>query len=181
MQTGEVTTGALLSGSSNTVIDAPRAASQICSPDLFNYRLPCGPRRRWDLYFRRVCAPNRVPAPPALVPGDGLSTPNSWFVATPLCAAAVFIAADTYYFRGSFAEIVITLYNFIKYNLSIGNLADHGLHPNWSRVGVDPPMLVGPLFMWFIRCNLYECMRPSERRVQKVHFETGALKQGVPS
>ena len=103
----------------------------------------------------------------------------------PLCAAvvaaAVFIVADTYYFRGSFAEIVVTPYNFIKYNLSVENLADHGLHPNWLHVGVNLPMLLGPLFVWFIWRNLYEYMRPSARRVQKGHFETDVLRQSMLS
>ncbi|KAF9238069.1 glycosyltransferase family 22 protein [Melanogaster broomeanus] len=71
----------------------------------------------------------------------------------PLCTAAltasVFVAADTYYFRGNFSNLVITPYNFIRYNLSAENLADHGLHPRWLHLGVNLPMLVGPGVLWF--------------------------------
>ena len=92
-------------------------------------------------------------------------------------AASIFIAADTYYFRGDFSKPVITPYNFVKYNLSAENLADHGLHPNWLHVGVNLPMLLGPLFVWFIWRNVYGFVKSSGRRIQKVHFETDILRQ----
>ena len=96
---------------------------------------------------------------------------------TAAVAASVFIAADTYYFRGDFSKLVITPYNFVKYNLSAENLADHGLHPNWLHVGVNLPMLLGPLFVWFAWCNMCEYVR----RRQKVHFENDVLRQSMTS
>lgn len=103
----------------------------------------------------------------------------------PFCtaslAASVFITADTYYFRGDFSKLVITPYNFVKYNLSTENLADHGLHPNWLHVGVNLPMLLGPLFVWLAWCSVYEYVKPPGRRIQKVHFETDLLRQSMSS
>lgn len=100
---------------------------------------------------------------------------------TALLAAFVFIIADTYYFRGDFSKLVIAPYNFVKYNLSTENLADHGLHPNWLHVGVNLPMLLGPLFVWFTWCSVYEYMKPPRHRIQKVHFETDVLRQSMSS
>lgn len=103
----------------------------------------------------------------------------------PFCvatlAASVFIAADTYYFRGDFSKLVITPYNFVKYNLSTANLADHGLHPNWLHVGVNLPMLLGPLFVWFTWCSIYKFVKPPGRRLPRVHFETDILRQSMSS
>ncbi|KIJ07508.1 glycosyltransferase family 22 protein [Paxillus involutus ATCC 200175] len=78
----------------------------------------------------------------------------------PLCSAALaasgFIVADTYYFRGNFSNPVITPYNFVQYNLSAENLADHGLHPRWLHLSVNLPMMVGPGLLWFTLCSIYE-------------------------
>lgn len=100
---------------------------------------------------------------------------------TATLTASVFIAADTYYFRGDFSKLVITPYNFVKYNLSTKNLADHGLHPSWLHVGVNLPMLLGPLFVWFTWCSIYQYVKPSSRRLQKVHFETDILRPSTLS
>lgn len=103
----------------------------------------------------------------------------------PICtaslAAFVFVTADTYYFRGDLSKLVITPYNFVRYNLSTENLADHGLHPNWLHVGVNLPMLLGPLFVWFTWCSVYEYVKRPRLRVQKVHFETDVLRQSTSS
>lgn len=98
---------------------------------------------------------------------------------TAMVVASAFIAADTYYFLGNFSKLVITPYNFVRYNLSVDNLADHGLHPHWLHVGVNLPLLLGPLVVWYAWCNLYEYVKPSRRRVQKVHFESDILRQSM--
>lgn len=100
---------------------------------------------------------------------------------TATVAASVFIAADTYYFRGDFSKLVITPYNFVKYNLSAENLADHGLHPNWLHVGINLPMLLGPLLVWWTWGAMYDYVKSSRRRIPKVHFETDILRQSTTS
>lgn len=99
-------------------------------------------------------------------------------ICTAIVAASVFVAADTIYFRGNLSNPVITPYNFVKYNLSAENLADHGLHPNWLHVGVNLPMLLGPLFVWFAWCSMCEYVT-SRRRVHKAHFETDIIRQST--
>ncbi|KAF8558667.1 hypothetical protein OG21DRAFT_1404685 [Imleria badia] len=98
-------------------------------------------------------------------------------ICTAMLAASVFIAVDTFYFRGNLSKPVITPYNFVKYNLSAENLAGHGLHPNWLHAGVNMPMLLGPLFLWFAWCSMCEYVKPSGHRVQKVYFETDILRR----
>ena len=101
----------------------------------------------------------------------------------PLCtaalAASVLIAADTYYFCGDFSQLVITPYNFVKYNLSTENLADHGIHPKWLHIGVNLPILLGPLFVWLGWCTIYKYVGSSDHRTQHVRFETDILRQST--
>lgn len=68
------------------------------------------------------------------------------FTAAAACAA--FLVADTLYFRGTLDDIVVTPFNFLKYNFSSDNLAEHGLHPRWLHVFVNLPMLFGPWVPW---------------------------------
>lgn len=100
---------------------------------------------------------------------------------TATLAASIFIITDTYYFRGDFSKLVLTPHNFVRYNLSTKNLSDHGLHPNWLHIGVNLPMLLGPLFVWFTWHSVREYVKPTSRRVQKVHFETDVVKQSMSS
>lgn len=62
------------------------------------------------------------------------------------CAA--FLVADTLYFRGTLDDPVVTPLNFLLYNFSSQNLAEHGLHPRWLHVFVNFPMLFGPWITW---------------------------------
>ena len=59
-----------------------------------------------------------------------------------------FILADTYYFRGDFSTLAITPLNFLLYNLSSKNLAEHGIHPRWLHLFVNLPMMVSPPLLW---------------------------------
>lgn len=56
--------------------------------------------------------------------------------------------ADTLYFRGALDDLVVTPLNFLMYNFSSQNLAEHGLHPRWLHVFVNFPMLFGPWITW---------------------------------
>ncbi|KIK38522.1 glycosyltransferase family 22 protein [Suillus luteus UH-Slu-Lm8-n1] len=68
------------------------------------------------------------------------------FTAAGTCAA--FLVADTLYFRGALDDLVVTPLNFLMYNFSSQNLAEHGLHPRWLHVFVNFPMLFGPWITW---------------------------------
>ncbi|KAE8603726.1 hypothetical protein XENTR_v10014448 [Xenopus tropicalis] len=95
--------------------------------------------------------------------------------------ASIFIAADTLYYRGyhpyslygtqAFSKhilenIVLTPLNFLRYNLSPDNLAQHGTHPPVTHLVVNGVMLFGFLHVsavyfgykiikWFIYTSLY--------------------------
>ena len=43
----------------------------------------------------------------------------------------------------------VTPLNFLSYNLSTANLAEHGLHPHWLHLVVNLPIVVGPGLMWY--------------------------------
>ena len=45
--------------------------------------------------------------------------------------------------------IITPIYNLL-YNANIDNLARHGLHPRWTHIMVNAPMLYGPLIFLFI-------------------------------
>ncbi|KAG1752252.1 glycosyltransferase family 22 protein [Suillus lakei] len=63
---------------------------------------------------------------------------------TAAAACTGFLVADTLYFRGTLEDLVVTPINFLKYNFTSQNLAEHGLHPRWLHVFVNLPMLFGP-------------------------------------
>jgi len=67
---------------------------------------------------------------------------------TAALTSLAIILIDTYYFRGSFSTLVITPLNFVSYNLSPKNLAEHGLHPRWLHLVVNLPMMVGLPLLW---------------------------------
>ena len=71
----------------------------------------------------------------------GLITPP--FVAAITTASAL-VALDSFYFRGSILDLTFTPYNFLVYNLSPENLAEHGIHPRWLHLVVNLPMILGP-------------------------------------
>ncbi|KIJ16432.1 glycosyltransferase family 22 protein [Paxillus involutus ATCC 200175] len=101
----------------------------------------------------------------------------------PLCSGALaasgFIVADTYYFRGNFSNPVITPYNFVQYNLSAENLADHGLHPRWLHLGVNLPMMVGPGLLWFTLCSIYEYAKHYGRSPQGEPVGMDTIRQTI--
>lgn len=74
-------------------------------------------------------------------------------ILAPLCIAmgvlVIIVAIDTVYFRGKMAQIVVTPYNNLLYNLSPENLAEHGLHPRWLHAVVNLPMVVGPGLVFY--------------------------------
>ncbi|GJE93065.1 glycosyltransferase family 22 protein [Phanerochaete sordida] len=89
------------------------------------------------------------------------STPAIFCVAA---AYLVYVGIDSVYFTGSTEHPVLTPYNFLLYNLSPENLAQHGIHPRWLHVAVNLPMILGPsLFV----AGVYACWQ-TWREVQTV-------------
>ncbi|XP_018119103.1 GPI mannosyltransferase 4 [Xenopus laevis] len=107
--------------------------------------------------------------------------------------ASIFIAADTLYYRGyhlyslsgteAFSKhilenIVLTPLNFLRYNLSPDNLAQHGTHPPVTHLAVNGVMLFGVLHVsavfsgikimkWFIYTSLYRNKSKCDESVTK--------------
>ncbi|BFZ19703.1 hypothetical protein BsWGS_22742 [Bradybaena similaris] len=52
--------------------------------------------------------------------------------------------------RELLSALVVTPWNFIKYNTDSNNLARHGLHPWFTHLVVNLPLLLGPLYIPFI-------------------------------
>lgn len=63
------------------------------------------------------------------------------------------------------SSLVITPWNFIKYNFDVRNLAEHGLHPRYTHFLINLPLLLGPLYVpLVIVCilSLFRLLRGSE-------------------
>jgi GPI mannosyltransferase 4 len=64
------------------------------------------------------------------------------------------ISLDTSFYHSSSnstgSQIVITPLNSLLYNSRPSNLAKHGLHPLWTHVLVNGPLLLGPVFFLVI-------------------------------
>lgn len=67
---------------------------------------------------------------------------------TAALTALAIVLTDTYYFRGDTSTLIITPLNFLEYNLSPRNLAEHGIHPRCLHLFVNLPMIVGPSLLW---------------------------------
>jgi phosphatidylinositol glycan class Z len=79
-------------------------------------------------------------------------------------ASVVIILTDTYYFRGNFATLAISPFNFLLYNLSPKNLAEHGIHPRWLHLFVNLPMMVGPLLWLAVTAGIQHWRIPAEKK-----------------
>lgn len=78
----------------------------------------------------------------------------SLFTAVGVCTA--FLVADTLYFQGTRDDLVVTPFNFLMYNFTPQNLAEHGLHPRWLHLFVNLPMLFGPWVAWLAMCAIVD-------------------------
>ncbi|KAH9944881.1 Alg9-like mannosyltransferase family-domain-containing protein [Amylocystis lapponica] len=63
---------------------------------------------------------------------------------TAIFTLSIAVTADTLYFNGDLSKFVLTPLNFLRYNISPSNLAEHGLHPRWLHAVVNLPMIIGP-------------------------------------
>ncbi|KAL3661889.1 hypothetical protein V7S43_013182 [Phytophthora oleae] len=75
--------------------------------------------------------------------------------------ATIFIIVDTIYFRGVevldskwdtslLEKIVIAPLNNLQYNIQYDNLELHGVHPRFTHLTVNMPMLFGPVFLVYL-------------------------------
>ncbi|ELT97792.1 hypothetical protein CAPTEDRAFT_226711 [Capitella teleta] len=63
-----------------------------------------------------------------------------------IAMSCVIILCDTLYFTGSISSnFIITPLNFLLYNSQSSNLAEHGVHPLYTHILVNTPLLFGPL------------------------------------
>ncbi|OQR74796.1 hypothetical protein BIW11_08843 [Tropilaelaps mercedesae] len=82
-----------------------------------------------------------------------------------LPAAGLFVLLDSLYYRGwiefwsnPLGSVVVTPINFLLYNGSVSNLANHGLHPHWLHLLVNIPILFGVHSLFFF-CDIYRLLR----------------------
>ena len=86
-------------------------------------------------------------------------------VLTAALTSLAIILIDTYYFRGDFWNPTITPLNFLSYNLSPKNLAEHGIHPRWLHLFVNLPMMVGPPVLWLaVLAGIQYWRAPAKRK-----------------
>ncbi|OCH91187.1 glycosyltransferase family 22 protein [Obba rivulosa] len=92
------------------------------------------------------------------------------------------IVADTAYFRSERLSLVITPLNFLRYNLSPENLAEHGLHPRWLHAAVNLPMIIGPGLLYYAALAGLEVIRnswtsgsPHKNVVDKINKSTSCF------
>lgn len=84
---------------------------------------------------------------------------------TALLTSLAIILTDTYYFRGDFSTFTITPLNFLLYNMSPMNLAEHGIHPRWLHLFVNLPMIIGPPLLWLaVVAGVQYWRTPPEKR-----------------
>ena len=84
---------------------------------------------------------------------------------TATLTSLAIILTDTYYFRDDFSTLVITPFNFLSYNLSPRNLAEHGIHPRWLHIFVNLPMMVGPPLLWLaVPAGIQHWGAPAEKK-----------------
>lgn len=105
---------------------------------------------------------------------SGTLSRTAKLLAYPMCSgiltALCCITVDTLYYRGSLRHPVFPSLNFLKYNSSTDNLAEHGLHPRWLHLFVNLPMLISP-WLWCLAVRgIYHSFKDHTRStVEKVH------------
>lgn len=69
-----------------------------------------------------------------------------------ILTSSLFIAVDSIYygyFSTNKGQLVVTPFNFIKYNLDTSKIKEHGLHPRFTHFLVNMPLLYGFLAVLF--------------------------------
>ncbi|KAK1943851.1 GPI mannosyltransferase 4 [Phytophthora citrophthora] len=117
--------------------------------------------RQQDAYLVRASRKKDISSSPSVVRRVAATT----FVALQglvafLLWAAVFIIVDTIYFQGveildrkweiTLDKIVIAPLNNLQYNMKYDNLELHGVHPRFTHLTVNMPMLFGPIFLVYL-------------------------------
>ena len=67
---------------------------------------------------------------------------------TAILATTTAVVIDTLYLYSDLSSLVITPLNFLIYNLSSDNLAEHGLHSRWLHLLVNLPEMASPQVVW---------------------------------
>jgi phosphatidylinositol glycan class Z len=101
----------------------------------------------------------------------------------PFCAATVaasiFIAADTYYFRGDFSKLVITPYDFIIYRPRTSLITAY-IRTGHTSVLIYRCYLELGRYSYGLHGAICASMR-GRPRIQKEHFQTDILRQSISS
>ncbi|XP_059158764.1 GPI mannosyltransferase 4-like [Physella acuta] len=113
-----------------------------------------------------------------------------------LSAFSFFVGADTFYFNPKFTKtllsimdhlvsgqysansviesvqvftssLVVTPWNFIKYNTDSSNLAEHGIHSRFTHFFVNLPLLAGPLYLVFVISCVLEMLKLTQNQRPK--------------
>ncbi|PCH37886.1 glycosyltransferase family 22 protein [Wolfiporia cocos MD-104 SS10] len=80
-------------------------------------------------------------------------------IATTVVATLIIVGLDSIYYQNALWPLILTPLNFLRYNMSTANLAQHGLHPRWLHALVNYPMLIGPLLYYVVAAGM-QLVRP---------------------
>lgn len=106
-------------------------------------------------------------------------------VSLPVGLGSVYVACitvvDTLFFRQTLYGFVLTPLNFLRYNLSSSNLAEHGVHPRSLHLVVNLPLVIGPGLVYYgIRATLELWKRsPTSAVGEKGKAKGGPTKRSV--
>ncbi|XP_005092851.1 GPI mannosyltransferase 4 [Aplysia californica] len=65
------------------------------------------------------------------------------------------------------SAMIVTPWNFIQYNLRTENLAQHGLHPRYTHIVGNLPLLTGPLYVPIVITSVLSILRCLTRQSDK--------------
>ncbi|KAM9317385.1 GPI mannosyltransferase 4 [Gastrophryne carolinensis] len=97
-----------------------------------------------------------------------------------LVTSSIFTVADTLYYTGNYPfsmknadlhqprhNIILTPFNFLRYNLNTSNLAQHGVHPPVTHLAVNGPMLFGILHFSVLYTGIKEMWPKSNTKYER--------------
>lgn len=100
-------------------------------------------------------------------------------ILTGLVTFSAIVLTDTYYFHGGPWNLTITPLNFLLYNLSPQNVAEHGLHPRWLHAFVNLPMIVGPSLLLLACARVWNMPTKQQEDVNQMVDQSKLLLCGL--
>ncbi|CAK1540301.1 unnamed protein product [Leptosia nina] len=86
--------------------------------------------------------------------------------------------ADVESLQISWNNWVVTPLNFLRYNIDLGNLTEHGIHPRWLHIAVNVPLLfnvLGFLAACAVILNIYRFIRGQYSKMPRIQSIRGLM------